>query len=149
MPLLLRAVPAPTWLPPGSSADVMLGEPPADEPTGLVRLLVVRDGRVFCVPRDDGRTDIPTREVRTGCDPREEANALARSVLGRAVDIRPVGYVRNLVVAPEPDYPWPVPVACFVVWTPTGPAEPHVPGSWCGEAELRERHWWPLVAATA
>lgn len=145
-PQLLHAGPSPAWLPPGSRADVMLGEPPTGEPTGLVRLLVVRDREVFCMPRDDGRTDIPTRALVAGDDPGEGVRALALEVLGPAVGLRPLGYVRNLVIAPEPSYPWPVPVACFVVWTPTGPAEPQVPGSWCSEADLRERHWWPLVA---
>jgi|GEM_PF-1736523 len=122
----------------------MLGSPPAGEPTGLVRLLVARGNEVFCVPRADGRTDIPTRAVPEGHDPRGEIAVLAAEVLGGA-DVRPLGYVRNLVVAPEPGYPWPVPVACFAVWTPASSVEPQVPGTWCREAQLRDRHWWPLA----
>lgn len=143
-PLLLRAGPDPTWLPPGSRADVLLGSPPPDEPTGLVRLLVVRGDAFFCVPRDDGRTDLPTRHVAPGEDPQEVARALASVVLGPQADVRPWGYVRNLVLEPDADYPWPTPVACFSVWR-SAAGTPVVPGGWVSRTELGERHWWPLA----
>ena len=54
------------------------------------------------------------------------------------------GYVRNLVLRPAADYPWPTPVACFSVWRATAGA-PIVPGAWVPRAELGERHWWPLA----
>lgn len=143
--VLLRAGPDPAWLPPGSRADVMLGAPPAQEPTGLVRLLVVRGAELFCVPRDDGRTDLPTRRVAPGEAPHEEAHALAAAVLGPGAEVRAWGYVRNLVLDLGADYPWPTPVACFSVWRPTTDGVPVVPGVWCGQAEMGERHWWPLA----
>jgi hypothetical protein len=124
----------------------MLGEPPDDEPTGLVRLLVLRDGEVFCLPREeDGRLDIPTRRVAVGEHPRRAAVGLATAVLGaRSAVVRPVGYVRNLVPAPGHDNPWPAPIACFSVWR-AGSGAPVVPGVWASVTVLGERHWWPLA----
>ena len=142
--LLLRARPDPAWLPRGSRADVMLGEPPDDEPTGLVRLLVVRRAEIFCLPRtEDGRLDLPTRRVSAGEHPRRAVEALAALVLGAGTAVRPSGYVRNLVPSPASDYPWPAPVACFSVWRSSG--IPVVDGVWCSRTELGERHWWPLA----
>jgi hypothetical protein len=124
----------------------MLGEPPDHEPTGLVRLLVLRGVEVFCRPRaEDGRLDLPTRRVADGERPRRAVGELATLVLGaRPATVRPSGYVRNLVPSPGPDYPWPAPVACFSVWRVT-PEVPVVAGVWCSLAELGERHWWPLA----
>ncbi|MBO3089149.1 NUDIX hydrolase [Cellulomonas dongxiuzhuiae] len=148
-PLLLRSDPDPSWLPAGSRADVMLGEPPADEPTGLVRLMVLRGNEFFCMMREpDGRLDIPTRHVAEGEDPHDTAHALASVVLGPDAEVRPWGYVRNFVPTPSNDYPWPSPVACFTVWRPMSGA-PVVPGLWCARIELGTRHWWPLAEQAA
>jgi hypothetical protein len=107
--------------------------------------MVVRGDELFCVPRDaDGRIDIPTRHVAPGEAAHEAARALATVVLGSDAQVRPWGYVRNVVHAPAADYPWPTPVACFSVWRATAGA-PVVPGTWVSRAELGERHWWPLA----
>ncbi|MGY4644340.1 hypothetical protein ACVW07_002173 [Cellulomonas sp. URHB0016] len=147
--MLLQAGTDPTWLPRGSRADVMLGEPPADEPTGLVRLMVLRAGEIFCMPREsDDRLDLPTRTVPPGADPHAVARALASAVLGLDSVVRPWGYIRNLVLDPPTGYPWPTPVACFSVWRPVS-GEPVVSGVWQTRTELGERHWWPLAAHAA
>ena len=55
--------------------------------------------------------------------------------------------MRNVVREPDPGYPWPVPFACFALFTL--PSANGVVGTWCPpatqRAELGERHWWPLV----
>lgn len=145
---ILLSVPDAPWLPPGGRAEVVRS-PTAPRPTGLVRLLVRRDGTVFCTPRDDGRLDLPTRRV-SGDDPDGSVTArrLVRDVLGPGARPSPVGYVRNVVPAPDDDYPWPVPVAHFTVWEAVG--EPVRDGRWVdvsvGSSVLGTRHWWPLVA---
>lgn len=61
-----------------------------------------------------------------------------------------LGYVRNVVTAPDSTYEWPTPEAHFVVWHCPVPQEHPVGGTWLGwagaEAELGQRHWWPLAA---
>lgn len=135
------------WLPPGGLAEVVADAGgPAPSPTGLVRLLVHRDGHAFCVPRaDSGKADLPTRPVPELGDGRAAAESLARDVLGTAAGLRLVGYVRNVVAAGAEDYPWPTPLAHFAVWAADG--EPRVPGTWLPLVgpELRDRHWWPLL----
>lgn len=142
-------VPNASWLPPGGLAEVV-ADPggSAPSPTCLVRLLVRRDGRAFCVPRSgSGKEDLPTRPVPDLGDGRATAEQLARDVLGAAAGLRVVGYVRNVVATGAADYPWPTPLAHFAVWRADG--DPRVPGTWLplDGPELRARHWWPLAAA--
>ena len=150
---MLVSRPDAPWLPPGSRADVVVaaaGQGPPD-PVCLARLLVTCDGQVLTLPRADGRgLDIPTRAVG------EEslADCLESLTLGALGRLRPttlLGYVRNLVPAPQPGYPWPVPHAHFAVWHCRLPRAREVEGTWLdlreAEAELGERHWWPLVDA--
>ncbi|WIE60666.1 NUDIX hydrolase [Curtobacterium sp. MCLR17_032] len=134
------------WLPPGGVADVVLGGPVL-RPTGLVRLLLTDEDRVFCTRRDgSGKLDLPT--ARVGAEDHDGAVAiagLARQVVGGPVPLRYVGAVRNTVTVPTPEYEWPTPVAVFAVWTTD--AVPVVPGEWiAGSAGsvLAERHWYPL-----
>lgn len=115
---------------------------------GLVRLLVRRGGTVFCTARDDGRVDLPTRPVpATDADGSGTAADLAREVLGDGASAAPVGFVRNVVTAPDDGYVWPVPLAHFTVWQAVG--DPRVPGEWIDVRDpgcvLRDRHWWPLL----
>jgi hypothetical protein len=138
-----------TWLPPGGRADVV-ADPggTAPVPTGLVRLLVRRDGQAFCVPRDDTRKlDLPTSAVQTLDDGSTTIDLLAQDVLGRPAEPVLVGYVRNVVDGGTDDYPWPVPLTHFSVWEATG--EPLIEGLWMDlddpGSPLRARHWWPLV----
>ncbi len=139
------------WLPARSRAEVALdvgGEAPS--PTCLVRLLVVRDGHVFCVPRGGGgKLDLPTRAVGDFADGSGAAEALASEVLGVPGGVSLRGYVRNVVDEPDEGYPWPSPHAHFAVFTARGD-QPAVPGQWldlAAEASpLRDRHWWPLAA---
>jgi hypothetical protein len=60
-----------------------------------------------------------------------------------------VGYVRNVVPVPDAGYPWPTPTACFAVFVLSDNGGEPARGTWCPperqEAELGERHWWPLV----
>jgi len=149
--VLVRSTPDAPWLPPGGRADVVRSSV-APAPAGLVRLLV-RDGDgVFCMRRDDGRLDLPTRAVPAD-DPDGSATAarLAREVLGPGGPPVPVGFVRNVVPAPHEGYPWPVPLAHFTVWS--APGSPRVVGEWvtvCGDGSvLRDRHWRPLLAPAA
>jgi hypothetical protein len=77
--------------------------------------------------------------------------ALTAGVLGVSPPTRLLGYVRNVVPSPGPGYPWPVPEAHFTVWHCPMPPDSEVAGTWLdlreAEAELGERHWWPLVGA--
>lgn len=144
---LLRSTPDAPWLPAGGRADVVRSDA-APSPTGLVRLLVRRGREVLCVPRDDGRLDLPTRVVPPDDpDGRRTAGELARDVLEGVPRPAPVGFVRNVVTAPAPGYPWPVPLAHFSVWSAAG--APVRAGRWLdvNDEALRERHWWPLAAA--
>lgn len=134
------------WLPPGGVADVVLGGPVL-RPTGLVRLLLTDEDRVFCTRRDgSGKPDLPTAHVGAGDHDGAVAIAgLARHMVGGPVPLRYVGAVRNTVTVPTPEYEWPTPVAVFAVWTTD--AAPVVAGEWiAGSAGsvLAERHWYPL-----
>lgn len=147
-PRLVDARDDPPWLPAGSRAEIWAAGA-APNPTGLVRLVLRRDHTVFCVAREDGRLDLPTRAVPSGDpDGRHTARALARDILGAAgAPTGPIGFVRNVVPDPDPDYPWPVPLAHFTLWAATG--EPAVPGEWLPldtDSPLRDRHWFPLLA---
>lgn len=101
---------------------------------------------MFCRPREDGRQDLPTRLV--GADDPSGSATVARlaTELGIAPEsLRPLGFVRNVVSPPAPDYPWPTPLAHFTVWT--SDELPTAPGQWVAETELRDRHWYPLWEA--
>jgi hypothetical protein len=146
---VLSSHPDAPWLPPGGRADVVLAQDDeAPDPTCLVRLLVVRDGSVLCVPRDGrGKEDLPTRVVPPGGDALATVEGLARDVLGELVPLDVLGFVRNTVAAPTPEYPWPWPLAHFTVWR-AEPSERRPTGIWRSLADpgdLVERHWWPLA----
>ena len=120
-------------------------------PVCLVRLLVTRGTSVLVWPRPDGRGfDIPTREARDGAweDPLEDL--LRHTVPSGRGAVRFLGYVRNEVTGSPEDYRWPTPHAHFVVWHCPVPSQRDARGTWLdaveAEAELRERHWWPLAA---
>lgn len=107
---------------------------------------------VFCVPREGSpRLDLPTRRVPASDDGRATLESLLLEVLGRPAEASLVGYVRNVVDAPDAGYPWPTPLAHFCVWQVVG--EPVVDGRWISidhpDSALRDRHWWPLVQALA
>ncbi|XVU21749.1 hypothetical protein ACQPZJ_31315 [Actinoplanes sp. CA-054009] len=152
---LIRSVPAAAWLPAGSKAEVWAGddlEVPA--PTVIVRLAVFRAGELFCVPTPRG-FDIPTRFL-AGLSAMEGVSGLTRQHLpptpgGGDVATRCIGYVRNVVPAPDKSYRLPAPLAHVPVFTPRDPAltPPEGTGTWIGAAEapalLAERHWWPIA----
>lgn len=147
--VVVRTTPDAPWLPPGSRAEVVRSSV-APSPACLVRLLLRRGDDVFCVPREQtGALDLPTRVVEAS-DPDGSATAsrLALDVLGQAVPLVPVGFVRNVVVADAPGYGWPVPVAHFAVWEAAD--APVVDGEWVEASSARsllaERHWFPLLS---
>ena len=149
---VVRAVPDAPWLPPGSRADVIASrqdEAPAN--TVVVRLTLLRGPDLLAVERADGGWDLPSRPV-AGDPPSEVVGELARGLTGGSGRITPtlIGYVRNTVPSPTPDYPWPAPKACFAVYTDTVASAEGVPtGRWLAPAEARAelslRHWWPLL----
>lgn len=165
---VVQSVPAAPWLPPGSRADVIasrLERAPAN--TVLVRLAVLRGRNLLAVARSDGGLDLPSRTVGDV----QVSGALAQlqeCVLGAPGRATPrlLGYVRNTVPSPGPDYPWPAPQACFAVFLARDPARGH-PGDaedelggdvvaqrlgarWLApdraRAALSGLHWWPLLA---
>lgn len=151
LPLVVALVQDPPWLPAGSTATVVRSAQ-APAPTGMVRLLLRRGDAALCVPRADGRLDLPTSMVPDR-DPDGAATirTLADDLLPTATPLVPAGHVRNDVPAPDADYPWPTPRCHFTVWTPTGPAEVHEPDGarWLAlgpRSPLADRHWYPLVA---
>ncbi|MDF2145539.1 DUF4031 domain-containing protein [Knoellia sp. p5-6-4] len=155
----------PPWLPPGSRADVIASRqqlPPAD--TVVVRLLAHAHGSVLVVPRPDGGLDLPSRRVATapaagntaavGAGTSAAVGAAVSEVqaeaVGEAGEVTLVGYVRNTVPAPLPDYPWPAPRACFAVFhRELDSGVPFGRGHWLSLNEaadhLAQRHWWPLL----
>lgn len=154
--LVLASTPDAPWLPPGGRADVVLagaGEDPP-EPTCLVRLLVVHDGRVLVSPRgDSGGLDIPTRRVGDE-SPDVALRALAAETPASVGEPALLGYVRNVVPTPADGYPWPVPEAHFAVWVSdlgAGEGRRTQAAGWLdrheAEEHLGERHWWPLAVA--
>jgi hypothetical protein len=142
----------PTWLPAGSTATVVRSAV-APAPTGLVRLLLRADDRVLCLPRADGRLDLPTEPVPPDVadpDGTETVRALSRQLLPAGTALLPVGHVRNEVPTPDAGYAWPVPLCHFTVWAPLTPVAPREPpGSrWVDlgpGSPLAERHWFPLL----
>lgn len=140
------------WLPPGGRALVVRGGR-APAPMCLVRLLLRRADRVFCVPRDGaGKLDLPTRAVAVG-DPGGASTLaeLVADVTGAPREAHYVGAVRNVVDVGASNYPWPAPLAHFGVWSVD--AAPVVRGDWVGvdaaTSLLRDRHWFPLLHGSA
>jgi hypothetical protein len=149
---VVHAVPAAPWLPAGSRADVIASrqdEAPAN--TVVVRLALLRGPDLLVVESADGGWDLPTRPVGAQT-PTAALRVLVDSLMGSPIGLSPtlVGYVRHTVPSPDADYPWPVPKACFAVYTswlpPAGDAD-H--GVWraldSADPELSRRHWWPLM----
>jgi hypothetical protein len=150
---VIASVPDAPWLPPGSRADVIASRqenPPSH--TVVVRLALFRGDDLLVLDRaDGGGADLPSAPV-AGATPSEAVDLLHRVVTGEgtAPDMRLAGYVRNVVPHPDPDYPWPVPTAAFVVYRrEVGPRIAALAGRWLLPSEqaeqLAERHWWPLL----
>jgi hypothetical protein len=149
---VVRAVPDAPWLPAGSRADVIASrqdEAPAN--TVVVRLALRRGSDLLIVERPDGGLDLPSRRVGDG-SVSEALGGLVQDLSGSptALAARLVGYVRNTVLAPDADYPWPTPKACFAVFADRILESDDVAvGAWHrlsdAATELSGRHWWPLV----
>jgi hypothetical protein len=115
----------------------------------VVRLLLRRDDRVFCIPRPERRRlDLPM--VVTESDDLSGALAirgLANTVAGHTSEVRFIGAVRNVVDSASDGYAWPTPFAHFGVWASDD--APVIDGTWVSieedESVLRDRHWYPLV----
>ncbi|GAB4003655.1 hypothetical protein [Nocardioides ultimimeridianus] len=153
---LIGSVPDAPWLPTGSTAEAWAGADCAvPDAVIIVRLLLSRQGaagpELFTVRTERG-PDLPTERLAAG-EPVswEEALAdLARRTHGAGgVEHRCIGYIRNVVPAPDAAYPHPVPWAHVPVFEPSGPVEPVCDGTWVGLAasrpDLAVRHWWPVV----
>lgn len=149
---VVASVPDAPWLPPGSRADVITSSQEAPPSTTVVVRLALRRGTDLLVLERRGRgLDLPSAPVG-GHSAIEALDRLAAVVLGGSALPRPtlVGYVRNTVPHPDDDYPWPTPQAAFAVFTAELERSARVAaGSWLEasrmEAELAERHWWPLL----
>jgi hypothetical protein len=149
---VVQALPGAPWLPPGSRADVIASrQEDAPANTVVVRLALVRGSELFVVKRPDGGWDLPSRPVGDQTPTAALAAAVA-GLLGTRDAVSPtlLGYVRNTVPAPDADYPWPVPKACFAVYVARiGAAAGAQGGTWLSldrvGPELSQRHWWPLV----
>ena len=152
---VVATVPGAPWLPPGSRADVITSgqdTPPAG--TVVVRLALRRGRDLLVLERLDGSgPDLPSAPV-AGLAPAQAMDRLHRVLLGVPAPptTRLLGYVRNTVPNPVDGYPWPAPLAAFAVWTDElAPTARPLAGTWLGadrlEAELGERHWWPLLDA--
>lgn len=135
------------WLPAGSRAEVILAKSPP-RPMSVVRLLILRKGTVFCVPRRDRSIlDLPMQATSpSDVDGSRAIRALADIIVGRDADILFVGAVRNVVDVDDARYGWPTPHAHFGVWATDG--APIVDGAWVSVTEgspLADRHWFPLL----
>ncbi|MEO5983841.1 MAG: hypothetical protein ABIQ13_16155, partial [Pedococcus sp.] len=151
---VIHAVPGAPWLPPGSRADVIASrqaEPPTR--TVVVRLALFRGPDLLVLERLTGGLDLPSAPVGD-LTPGDALDRLLAVVVGRGHALAPrlLGYVRNTVPAPEADYPWPVPKACFAVWHDelvSGDDLGTGVGQWVRRDEaaqsLGNRHWWPLI----
>ncbi len=148
---VVQAVPGAPWLPTGSRADVIASRqdaPPAN--TVVVRLALLRGRDLLVVERADGGWDIPTQPVGSQT-PAAALRVLVDDLMGSPIGLSPtlLGYVRNTVPSPDDDYRWPVPKACFAVYTGRLPAGDATRGRWMvfdgAGPELSRRHWWPLM----
>lgn len=149
----------PSWLPAGGRADVIASrqeEAPAN--TVMVRVALLSQWRLWVTERRDGQSpglDLPSALV-AGRTVQACLNDLVAELLGHT-DVVPVlrGYVRNVVPvgAADPAYRWPVPRACFAVWSVplTSHVAPRCEGRWLTPQDapgvVGGRHWWPLFAA--
>jgi hypothetical protein len=146
--VIARHDPCP-WLPEGGLAEIVLSNgSPAPGPTPVTRLLVTAGTAILAVERDDGRgLDIPSSVVTS--DVASALHHLRSTVLTGTGSPRLLGFVRNVVSAASPDYPWPTPVAHFAVWHCRAPKDAAARGRWLevdeAEARLGGRHWWPLA----
>ena len=134
-------------------ADVIASRQNDPPPNTVVVRAVVRERRsLLLTERTDGRgADLPSRAVAADETAHDALHLLCEDLGAPAVGAQLLGYVRNVVRAPGAGYPWPVPFACFALFTV--PVSKVVVGTWCPpevqQAELGERHWWPLVAPGA
>lgn len=146
------------WLPPGSSAETWVGNtfPPA-EPAVITRLLVIRQRQghqpeFFCVPTMKG-PNLPTRYLgdESVREPLVEGTSRLISEIFEQTDVAThcIGFIRNVVPAPDPSYVYPAPWANVPVFLVAGTAPPIVDGEWFNAdragTELADRHWWPIV----
>jgi hypothetical protein len=154
---VVATVPDAPWLPPGSRVDVIASrQDSAPAATVVVRLALRRGGDLLVLERLDGSgMDLPSAPV-AGLSPAQAVDRLHRVVLGAPVrqSTRLLGYVRNTVPEPSAGYPWPAPLAAFAVWSDElARSVRPLAGSWLAadrlEAELGERHWWPLLDPAA
>jgi hypothetical protein len=136
---LVASTPNAPWLPPGSTRLL------------LTRVVSGCEPAIFCVEAAKG-LDLPTRFL--GGDngwsaPTAGVDDLSQDILGGVVPTRCVGYVRNVVPAPDETYTYPTPHVHVPVFVPTSPTEPVAPGEWVslskGRDELTARHWWPVA----
>lgn len=147
---VVLSVPDAPWLPPGARADVIASRQDEAPPRTVVVRAVVRDSRGLLVVErgDGGGLDLPMRRVAGGEPPTSALDDLAAELGVWRARAQLIGYVRNVVRMPDPDYPWPVPTACFALFTL--PADGVEGGRWLPAvdqpAALGERHWWPLLA---
>lgn len=146
---VVMSTPNAPWLPPGSRADVIASRQDNPPPNTVVVRVVVRGPRgLLVVDRADGRgPDLPARVVADGESAEQALRDLCHE-LGTSVDDAVLlGYVRNVVRNPDAGYRWPVPAACFALFSV--PAADTLTGRWCEPErqrdELGERHWWALV----
>lgn len=110
-----------------------------------------REREFFTIPTRRG-LDLPSLSLRKGAGYRTAAEglqALLSQTVKEPATTACVGYVRNVVPAPDPHYPHPAPLAHVPVFMTGGPAEPAIPGSWVtlnyASNHLTSRHWWPIV----
>ncbi|MEO7069608.1 MAG: DUF4031 domain-containing protein [Nostocoides sp.] len=150
---VIASVPDAPWLPPGGRADVVASrQDDAPAPTVVVRLAVVCEGQLLVIDRPGRGPDLPFRAVGEASAPVALAGLVTDIVGAVPPEPRLLGYVRNTVDRPTPDYPWPTPRACFTVYAATvdSVVAQRLSGSWITHAEgasvLTERHWWPLLA---
>jgi hypothetical protein len=148
---VVAAIPGAPWLPPGSRADVIASRQVEAPATTVVVRLALRWGPdLLVVERADGGWDLPSRRAGNAGPP-AALGELERDVLGGTGRLTPtlLGYVRNTVPVPTSDYPWPVPKACFAVFTDTAGSPETLTGRWLdpvgARSELSQRHWWPLL----
>lgn len=149
---VVLSTPDAPWLPPGSRADVIASRQDNPPPnTVVVRAALSSDKGLFVVERDDGGgPDLPTRTVQSGESAESALTALCEGIGVSSAGAALLGYVRNVVKAPGPGYAWPVPNACFTVFSVPSNGQAPTSGSWCPpsaqQRELGERHWWPLLS---
>lgn len=155
---LLSSVSEAPWLPTGSSAETWVGSScRVAAPVIAARLLITREATAgglefFCVPSPRG-LNIPTRYLWAdhGKEPYAKGRAqLLFSVFGRQeLATRCIGFIRNVVPAPDQSYDFPLPWAHVPVLLVTSQVAPHLDGEWhnavSGRVTMSHQHWWPIV----